>query len=395
MILDLIENELTKPTLFKDETKLSFHYLPSKLIHREKEIKLLARIFKPLVDKPGNFTKIALIYGDPGTGKTAVSKLFGRMIEESAKVRKINLKYIHINCAYERTLFLILLRIAKALNSKIPKRGFSPSELLQIINEILEKENIFALICLDEVECAVDAPDLVYTFLKLVEAKTELNRISLILISRKPIIEFMPLNLANLIYSIEFRNYTNLEIKDIIKIRVQEAFYPSTIAPGVIDYIADIITETSDIRYGLELLWRAGKYADEEGQVKIYPEHVRMAQHEIIPQISVEHLNALNKTQKLLLLAIITGLQTRQKPYIPIGEVEKTYREICVKYGIKPRKHTQVWEYVKTLNKLGIINTQISKDGVRGRTTLVNLTAVSPSALKSMVLRSLEGLKNE
>ncbi|MEM5822500.1 MAG: cell division control protein Cdc6, partial [Ignisphaera sp.] len=42
---------------------------------------------------------------------------------------------------------------------------------------------------------------------------------------------------------------------------------------------------------------------------------------------------------------------------------------------IKPRKHTQIYEYVNNLKHMNIINAKLSGKGLRGRTTLLSIVA--------------------
>ncbi|RLI00337.1 cell division control protein Cdc6, partial [Candidatus Bathyarchaeota archaeon] len=50
-------------TVFKDEGKLSLDYVPPHLPHREKELKILATTFKPLISSPGKILPRVIIRG--------------------------------------------------------------------------------------------------------------------------------------------------------------------------------------------------------------------------------------------------------------------------------------------------------------------------------------------
>ena len=60
--------------LFKDESKLSFDYVPEKLVHRDKQLDKLWMIFRPVLE--GAMSQTAFLIGNVGTGKTATSKRF-------------------------------------------------------------------------------------------------------------------------------------------------------------------------------------------------------------------------------------------------------------------------------------------------------------------------------
>ncbi|MHA1835966.1 MAG: ORC1-type DNA replication protein, partial [Candidatus Odinarchaeia archaeon] len=392
-----LEEELKRSTIFKDETKLSVYYVPEKLPHREREIKILAKIFRPFLEKPGLASPMVFITGNTGCGKTSVTQRFGQLAENLAKKRGIKLKYVHINCRREKTDFLILLQLAKAITPNIPKRGFSAAELLQIIIELLEKKELFILLTLDEVDYLIrkGGEDLIYDLTRLNDdILNGTARLSLILISKDETVKFLlDESILSLISNntLKFKPYTAHQLADILKLRADEAFYPSTISPGVIELIADIAAEWGDARYALELLWRAGRYADEEKVLRVFPEHVRKAKYETHPELRKELLNYLTKQEKITLLAIVRALKKERTAYVRIGDVEKIYQIICEEYGEEKRGHTQLWERIKTLNSNGIIKTGISSKGIRGKTTLIWLGEVPVEVLEKELISLLKG----
>ncbi|HDI46567.1 MAG TPA: cell division control protein Cdc6, partial [Candidatus Methanomethylia archaeon] len=74
MAYGIIEHELAKPSVFKDESRLLPDYVPLNLVHREQQLRSLARIFRVLVESPGTSSPKAILLGPVGVGKTAVSK---------------------------------------------------------------------------------------------------------------------------------------------------------------------------------------------------------------------------------------------------------------------------------------------------------------------------------
>ena len=65
---------MRNPRLFKDQSKLSFDYVPDKLCHREEQLERLEMLFRPVLD--GSMSQTAFLIGSVGTGKTATSKRF-------------------------------------------------------------------------------------------------------------------------------------------------------------------------------------------------------------------------------------------------------------------------------------------------------------------------------
>src|SRR5947208_3389617 len=62
------------PSVFKDPGKLSFDYLPDKLVHREKQTQRLFSLLRPIVEAGASSN--AFLYGAVGTGKTHTAKRF-------------------------------------------------------------------------------------------------------------------------------------------------------------------------------------------------------------------------------------------------------------------------------------------------------------------------------
>jgi len=136
-----------------------------------------------------------------------------------------------------------------------------------------------------------------------------------------------------------------------------------------------------DARYALELLWRAGKYADAESSGRILPEYVRKAQLDV-SQFPMHIVMDLPLHERLFLLSVAKVLKKNKSAYVTMGEVESTYRVLCEGKKVEPRRHTQFWEYLQNLKNLGILYTKISGAGFRGKTTLIGLLNLSIEAVE-------------
>ena len=111
------------------------------------------------------------------------------------------------------------------------------------------------------------------------------------------------------------------------------------------------------------------------------PDHVRRAKASLPPQLKKEELTYLGRHQRLILIAISNLLKRSESAYVTIGEVEKSYDALCEGMGLVANHHTQLWNDVNELSRKGIIETQISGKGVRGRTTMIGLSMVSAEQL--------------
>ncbi|NVM04238.1 MAG: ORC1-type DNA replication protein [Candidatus Helarchaeota archaeon] len=389
---NILEEELKKHSIFKDESKLSFDYVPLYLPHRNEKLRQLAQFFKVIIEKPGGMSQKVIIHGSNGTGKTAVIKRFGAMIENTAEKRDIKFKFLHLNCRINKTEYMILKNVIRAFNKAIPKRGFSSEELLRILIEILEIDDYFLILALDDL--SIKENQLLYDLTRLMD--DELNpvqRLSLIIIAKD--LNFIKTLEKGTISTLQknhifFEKYSSSQLYDVLKMRCNEAFYDNTVLDESLHLISDIASEFGDARYALELLWRAGKYVDLSQSPQVSPEYVRQAKSHISPVIRSDLIHSLTLDQKLLLLTIARQFKHKEKAYLTMKEVENGYILICEEYQTKAKKHTKIWENIQELSNLGIINSKLSGPGIRGKTTLIGLSDVPSETIEYNLISQLE-----
>ncbi|MGQ4914645.1 MAG: ORC1-type DNA replication protein [Candidatus Asgardarchaeia archaeon] len=394
--IDIIEDELRQPTLFKDESKLSIDYVPSYLPHRENELRLLARMFSDVLSQPGKLSQKVIITGSIGTGKTAIAKLFGEHFTNYGKKRNINLHYIHINCRVIRTDYMILKTIVKHFIPGLPDRGLSPDELFEMLLFTLENNDAYLLITLDEVDFAIkkSGVDLIYRLTRVGDSKLNpIQRISLIFILRETMFsQFLDLSTLSSLQRnlIHLKKYTAEQLYDIISLRVKEAFFDGVVTENAIRLTADLAAEWGDARYALELIWRAGKYAEFKRSSVVDVSHIRQAQSELHPFVSREVLFSLSRHHLLLLISIARASRGEQQLYVPFKKIKQIYLTLCEEYGLPARKNTQLWEYLKDLELNGIIALRTTQKGKRGRSTLVSLENIPSDILEREVTNILK-----
>lgn len=393
MVRDYIEDELSRRTVFKSEQFLSIDYVPEFLPHRESELRTLAQSFKVLITSPGRTSQKFIIEGPVGTGKTAVAKRFAEQMIQAANRRGINLQKLHINCRVNKSPYLVYLRMLRAFKPKFPRRGHSPEELLQMIIEVLDREDQYLLLILDELDYFIRqrGADILYDLTRLTDDRlNEPQRLSIIGVGRKiPLDEnmFDQSTLSTLQRNIlRFEKYSSHALYDILKGRIEMAFEEDAVMDETLQVICDIASNRGDARYAIELLWRAGKQTDGEGMSQIIPDYVRQAKADTHPELRKEVYAALPRQNKLLLLAAARQLKEVRSAYITMGEIEDMYQSICEEYGEEPRAHTQIWEWVQDLTAHGVIDTKRSGPGQRGQTTLIGLSDVPAELLEQFLL---------
>jgi cell division control protein 6 len=368
-------------TVFKDETKLDINYIPTQLPHRNAQLQLLTQFFRYTTEQLGEMSQNVVIAGKIGTGKTVLSQNFGFNINKKAEKQNINLQYVHINCrALKGSLFLILQRIIHRFHPNFPKRGYSPEELMPVIMQTLDKQNAYIILALDELESLIqeEGSDALYKLTRIQESRAGLpRRLSLICILRNPkqLEKLDPSTRSTLQHNLIYlKIYSKKELCDILNHRVDLAFKPGTVPEETIHLAAKLAaSEEGNARYAIELLWRAGKYADAYKASQVLPESVRKAVVSVYPKVQKESIFELSFHQKLFLLSVARCFQQTSCAYVPMGTLEDAYKIVCEEFGEIPRSHSQLWNYVKALSSLAVIDTEISGKGERGRTTLVGL----------------------
>jgi cell division control protein 6 len=262
--------------------------------------------------------------------------------------------------------------------------------------QILDDEKAYAILTLDEFESLVlrEGSDAVYQLTRLQEARHEmLQRLSLICILRDAsVIDRLDASTRSTLQSnvINLAEYSKQQLVDILSQRVIMAFKPLAVPEETIDMVAELArSENGNARFGIELLWRAGKYANAESLGFVSAESVRRAASSIVPAARKSDLTYLSLHEKMLLLGVSRLFRDSHRAQVSLTEAEQAYMIACEEYGAKPHSHTQVWKYMQTISSMGLVSTEVSSHGPRGRSTLVYLSRISADDLEKELLTLL------
>ena len=395
MLIDFFDELLKQPSLFKDESKLDINFVPSILLHREKELYLLSQLFLVLITNPNTTSRKILITGKTGVGKTATVKYFGKIMVEAALKRQLFIKHVHINCRKERTSYKVLIKIIRTINPNFPKRGYSPQELLEVILEHLNNHELHLLIVLDELSYLInDGGDLIYSLTRLNDDSINLKqRVSIIGIVRditclsKLDASTMSTLQRNII---DFKNYSKEEVFDILKYRSQISLVENAISDDLMDSITDLVHSKGDIRYGLNLIWRACKIAERKYLRQINAECIRLGNQDLIPFSAQDILTYLNEQKLIFLLSITRGLKQSGKTQISIVEIISIYKMICENLDINCRSYSQLWNYLQEFKRDNFITVLVQSESFKGRKGLIEIPEFSLIKLEAEIIRILK-----
>ena len=183
--------------------------------------------------------------------------------------------------------------------------------------------------------------------------------------------------------------YDALQIRDILEVRVGEAFVCGAVEEGVIGYVAELAAadrhRPGDCRYALDLLLAAGFTAEAQGACSINLEHVRSAVSETYPGVRWEDLCALGTHSVAVLEGVVQALILEKSPYVSLRCVYDFYSALCGEGSLRPLSYTRVRELAGDLHDGGFMDLQ----GGGG----VGVSGVSLGEM-ARILRGLEGRRD-
>ena len=369
-------------SIIKDNKKLSFEYVPEKLVHREEQMRRLETVFRPMAMEGVSCS--AFLTGSVGTGKTVTAKRFCEDLLKYFAGNGKQMNYIFINCRIRNSEHGAILQMLRHFDTGFPDRGFSADEMLRSLKKHIETGSRPIVVVLDEVDVLLknSNKDLIYQLSRLTGEIRGSSSISLLMISQEPITEMLDnasMSSFKRANTIRFDKYTKDELKDIVKARAEEALMPDTMDDDLADLLAEIGKAYGDARLVIEMLERAATIAEERSDGVLTADDIRSANAMIYSNVSETKLASLDLKRKLALLAIARAI--KGEPYVSITRVERTYAVVCEEYGQSARKHTQFWTYVQDMEKMNLLDTIVKSEADGGRVTYISLPDIPPKEL--------------
>jgi orc1/cdc6 family replication initiation protein len=337
-------------SIFRNEDVLDFEWLPPVLPHRETQVEYIAEVTKPLFTgrKPQNL----FISGAPGIGKTTSVRFVLKELKESSD----NIVPIYVNCWKCSTNHSIFLEIARQINLPFPNKGVSTESIAESVFSKLNRWKGVVL-AFDEIDKAEDT-DFLYKVLESLGKKacvimTTNNKEFLIELDGRLKSRLAP-------ESMHFKKYSYSEIKDILLDRVKHSFVPGAFNNEMIDIIAKKTEEIGDIRTGMFLLQKAGRFAEKDAAKKIDESHIKKAIETLTEFTKKTNMENLSDLQAKIYALI------KKNP----GKISGEYHNILKKEGtdISSRYFRS---NIKHLEDSGLIRTRDTGKGFIGRSRII------------------------
>ena len=369
---------LSSSRVFRDRNKLSPHYIPKRLPHRDRQTSLLDAVYGSMLDNIKKaYPRFTQIIGDTDTGKTCTTVKFGEQITEKAKREGVNLKHVYVNCKVDGTTRYVLFgNLVRKVTPAISTRSLSHEEMVRQLVEYLKAEDVYLLATFDEIDYFIQTnpkEHIIYDLTRTTEMSPgePSHVVGEIFIARslKWHESLEPGERSTLgMGVIEFPNYTGSQVKEILEDRVEEAFRPGAVDEDTLDLVCDIAANppvNGDIRVALDLLYYSGNLAENQGLSRVLPDHVRKVYGETNPTITTEDIANLDRNGRLVLLALVRSLRADKAAYVGLREVRKSYELACEELGAKPTDRFE--EAVQDLVLRGIVDMKsLTSLGVTG-----------------------------
>jgi len=392
---EFFETYLDSKPIFKNKQYLQANYIPNSILHRENEIKQMAKILAPALkgDKPSNL----FIYGKTGTGKTLSAMYFAKKLTETANKNKemrnldFNVKVIYLNCKLKRiadTEYRLVAQLAREFGKDIPATGLPTDEVYKIFNQAIDCEKQIIILILDEIDQLIKktGDEIIYSLTRM-NSDLKKAQISIIGISNDLMFtDHMDPRVKSSLSEEElmFPPYNAVQIQQILRNRADLAFVENVIENGVIEKCSALAArEHGDARRALELLRVAGELSERENSDKLTIKYVDEAENKIERDRVFDIVGTQPKQFQAVLFSILVSSKNK-KGYILTGEIYSCYKEICNNAGLRPLTQRRVSDILAELDMLGIINAKITSKGRYGRTREISLAIPSNTTKKVM-----------
>jgi cell division control protein 6 len=381
---NIFEKAASGKSLVKNRQALTIDYVPEKLPFRDEEAKTLAQVLSTVFKgaRPSNL----LLFGKPGTGKTAVAKNIVERLQKKSNELKIDVTVIFINAKAAGSAYKVLFEIAEELGinkeqgKQVHFTGLSMGEATDRILQYIQRKKLHFILVIDEIDSLVDksGDDILYNFTRA-NQKMKGGFVTLIGISNSLTFKdkLDPRVRSSLSEEeVVFNPYTVDQLRQILHERSKLAFSEGAASDAAINLCAAMAgREHGDARLAMNLLRVAAELAEREGAAKVDEKHVRAGQDRIEKDAPFEALKNAPAHHKLVIIAIAKSKSGTT------GDVYDNYLALCRQSEQKPLTQRRVTQIISELELLGLVSTDIINQGRYGRSQKIKVT-IPPATVK-------------
>ena len=375
---NIFEHLLDSESLFKNREVLHHGFTPQRLPHREREIISLVNNLVEALN--GQIPSNMLLYGQPGAGKTAVTRFVCQQLLEKGAEMGVKVNTIEVNCCTVDTKYRVLANIGNNLapegQTPIPFTGWPSDKVLDRLHENMDKQGGVHVIVLDEIDHLVrkNGDAVLYPLTSL---NYELKNSRCCIIGITNDLKFTDLLDARVTSrlgseDLVFKPYVSEQIEDILTERAYAGIHEGAVGEGVIKLCAALAAqEHGDARRALDLLRIAVQKAEQDGATTTTVNHVRVAQNQLEFDQITPVVAALPIHQKFVLYSILLNEMNGLKN-VSAGEAYSVYQMICEKAQVQSLTSRSITSVIKTLDSMGLITARTISLGRYGRSNRIN-----------------------
>ena len=351
---------ILKNPVYKNRDAIYQLVPPKGLVHRVQQKNELIMELAPIL--MNSAVPSIFVYGNPGTGKTALISELLAELQIEANTQKIPIRHAYVNCSENRTETTIIIDILSQLNPSrtYPRLGWTRAKAISEFTILLNLQKSNVLLVLDEIDYALkeSGDDILYRLSRI--NSTIKSSVSSILISNDiRVADYIKPKTQSTLGRVKiiFTPYTAEEIEDILASRVSVAFHPGVVSVAVVKKIAEIESQRGgDARKALELLDSCAKIALAKDRSQITLDLVDAADTTLEKDTVLNTISTLTKQQKILLLAMLKS--TKQE--LDSSFVYKSYIETCKKHNMEPLSVRRIRTFIVNFDEMGLLDSEVT-----------------------------------